>query len=515
MAAGTAAKRYLQLENLREPFLSRARECSKLTIPSVIPPSNHNGSAALPTPFQSIGARGVNNLANKLLLALLPPNSPIFRMVIDDYVMEEIMQNGGDKTEVEKSLSQYERAVMKEIESSGDRNVIFEGFKHLIIGGNILLCAFKEGIRVFHLDRYVVKRDPMGNVLEIVTREDVAREVFNMYERFAPALQQKLADASMGDAETVEVYTHIRRTATRWEVYQETHGLVIPKTTGSYPLDASPYMPLRWTRIDGEDYGRGLAEEYLGDLKSLEALTQAIVEGSAAAAKVLFLVNPNGTTKQRVVAQAPNGAVRSGNANDVSVLQLDKYGDFRVAKEIASEIEQRLSFAFLLNSTVQRQAERVTAEEIRYVAGELEDGLGGLYSLMAVEFQLPYVRRVIANTKKLPKLPKDVVKPTIITGVEALGRGQDLRKLDLFIGDLFAKFGANAAQFVNINEYYTRRATALGIDADGLIKTQDEMAQDQQQQQMAQAMQTLGPEALKQVGGLAQNQMKGQPSEQS
>ncbi|UZT50437.1 head-to-tail connector protein [Enterobacter phage 04_vB_Eclo_IJM] len=36
---------------------------------------------------------------------------------------------------------------------------------------------------------------------------------------------------------------------------------------------------------------------------------------------------------------------------------------------MADAIEQRLGWAFLLNSAVQRNAERVTAEEIRYVAG--------------------------------------------------------------------------------------------------------------------------------------------------
>ena len=43
--------------------------------------------------------------------------------------------------------------------------------------------------------------------------------------------------------------------------------------------------------VDGEDYGRGRVEEFLGDLQSLESLTQAITEGSAAAAKVVFLVS--------------------------------------------------------------------------------------------------------------------------------------------------------------------------------------------------------------------------------
>ena len=46
-----------------------------------------------------------------------------------------------------------------------------------------------------------------------------------------------------------------------------------------------------------EDYGRGRVEEFLGDLRSLESLSQALIEGSVVAAKVVFLVNPAATTK--------------------------------------------------------------------------------------------------------------------------------------------------------------------------------------------------------------------------
>jgi hypothetical protein len=37
------------------------------------------------------------------------------------------------------------------------------------------------------------------------------------------------------------------------------------------------------------------------------------------------------------------------------------------------------------------------------------------------------------QAKRLPSLPKGVVKPTIVTGMEALGRGNDLNKIRQFI----------------------------------------------------------------------------------
>ena len=86
----TLANRYQNLESSRSSFLSRGREAAKLTIPTLLPPDGHSGSTEYYTPYQGVGARGTNNLASKLLLALLPPNSPFFRLMIDDFDLAKI-----------------------------------------------------------------------------------------------------------------------------------------------------------------------------------------------------------------------------------------------------------------------------------------------------------------------------------------------------------------------------------------------------------------------------------------
>ena len=284
---------------------------------------------------------------------------------------------------------------------------------------------------------------------------------------------------------------------------------------GTYPIDKSPYIALRMSRVDGEDYGRGYVEQYLGDLKSLEGLTKAIVEGSAAASKVLFLCSPNGTTRASTLATAPNGAIREGSAQDVSVLQVNKFADFRIAYDSIARIEQRLQLAFMLNASVQRDAERVTAEEIRFMAEELESSLGGIYSILSQEFQLPFVTRklqIMEKAKRLPTLPKGIVKPSISTGLEAIGRGNDRNRLVNFLRTLAETLGPEIIQkFVNVDDAIARLATSDGIDTKGLIKSKEdleaEMQQQMQEMQMQQASQVAGdmatraaPEMAKQGG---------------
>lgn len=485
----TAAGRYQQLQTARTAVLNRAREAAKLTIPALMPPNGHSETSSLPTPFQGIGARGVNNLASKLLLALLPPNSPFFRQVIDDFALEKLTQQKGLRAEVEKALNKIERAVMSEIEATAIRVSAFEALKQLLVAGNVLLYLPPEGgMRVFRLDRYVVKRDPMGNVMEIVTKEDISPDMVPQ------SIRTKDTNAN---EKTVQLYTRVVRRGNHWSVHQEIKNQIVPGSKGSYPIDKCPWLPLRFTKIDGEDYGRGYVEEYYGDLVSLEALQQAIVEGSAAAAKVLFLVNPNGTTRMVDIAKSKSGDVKAGNAQDVSVLQLEKFADFQIAFKTIETIQQRLSFAFLLNTAIQRAGERVTAEEIRYMAGELEDALGGVYSILSQEFQLPLVKVItfrMERQKKIPTLPKGMVKPTITTGLEALGRGHDMNKLTTF-----AKLASDIATLppeLNKGDLLMRIGTSLGIDMDGLVKSPEELAAEQQRNMMMQLVDQLGPKGM-------------------
>lgn len=494
------AKTYENMAADRESFLTRARNCAELTIPTLMPPEGHTLSTQFTTPFQSVGARGVNNLASKLLMTLLPPNTPFFRLTIDDFDLTEL---GGDaRGKAEEALARIERSATQEVESKAIRVPTFEALKQLITCGNVLLhMPPKSGMKVFRLDRYVVQRDTMGNLIKIIVKESIAYD----------ALPKDVLNALMENPEyqvdtnkkECDIYTCVKRVGKKFEVHQEVHNIMIPSTRGSYTEDKLPWMALRFIAVDGNDYGRSFVEEIVGDLKSLEALTGAIVEGSAASAKLLFMVRPNGTTKARSIADAPNGAIISGAAEDVTTLQAQKFNDFRVAQETMNTITERLSYSFLLNSSVQRNAERVTAEEVRFMAQELETALGGIYSVLSQEFQVPLVNLLLAKMQKegkMPKFPKDTLKPQIVTGLEALGRGQDLNKLQQFLS-MLQPLGADViSSELNIGDYLDRLGASLGIDTQGLVKSDEQKQQEAQQQQEMMQQQQMMQMAEKGVG---------------
>jgi len=502
-----ARERYNKLTNSRRQFLDTAVQCSQLTLPYLIDDdlSSKQTHKNLKTPWQSIGSKAVVTLAAKLMLALLPPQTTFFKLQVrDDKLGEEIPPE--IRSELDLSFSKMERLVMEYIAASSDRVVIHQALKHLIVGGNSLIFMGKDGLKNFPLNRYVVNRDGNGNILEIVTKELISRSVLGL-ELPDKEPNSVVDETNSSDRDDVEVYTYVRldEKSGRWIWHQEAFDKILPNSRSTSPKKASPWLPLRFNTVDGEDYGRGRVEEFIGDLKSLEALSQALVEGAAAASKVIFLVSPSSTTKPKTIADAGNGAIVQGRPEDVAVIQVGKTADFSTAAQMIQGLERRIAEAFMQLNV--RQSERTTAEEVRLTQLELEQQLGGLFSLLTVEFLVPYLNRtllVLQRSKELPNIPKDLVRPQIVAGVNALGRGQDRESLTAFITTIAQTLGPEALmQFIDPSEAIKRLAAAQGIDILNLVKTEQQMQEEMQQQQQAAQQQAL----VEQAGQLAGSPM--------
>ena len=530
---GPVKQRYLRLSRTREPYLAKARKCAELTIPSLLPPEGGQAPAEFKTPYQSVGARGVNNLAAKLSMVLFPPNGSFFRLTVDQISLKKLLEGAAAETasqaglvpeqaaamlmeqeqkvnqELERSLAAVEQAAIREFELSGNRPTDSEAIKHLIVAGNVLrYCPpdLRTQPRIYTLANYVVKRDPDGTPLEMITREGVSplSVAEDVREACGIVLDNDAADKSY------DLYTHIRRDEDErgefWRVSQELNGVVVPESEGEYEIDECPWIPLRWTKVDGEDYGRGHVEEYLGDLISLEGMTKALLDSAVASARTLVMVDPNAASGTRIkdVARAKNGSCIPGRADDVTFLRSDKYHDLRTPAEQVQKLTQDLGHAFLLFSSVQRDAERVTTQEIRLVAQELETALGGVYTTLGREYQKPVLLNLLASMQRrkiLPELPAEV-EPVILTGMEALGRNSEFQRLVEWLSVLRTLPQAEEVSMrIDYRGLMNRLSASVGVNTDGLLVPEEQVQaakrQMQQLQQQQAMMQSLGPQAIR------------------
>jgi hypothetical protein len=496
------ASRYQIMHANKYEVLERGYQCSELTIPHLLKRSEVGENDALPTPYQSIGARAVNNLSNKLLLTLFPTSSPFFKLAIAEPVIQEMQQEGADdaRNQIEERLISQEEVVQRDMEVNGFRPKFHEGIRHLVVVGNYLLHIPKEGEPVgYSLAHYVVKRSNSGKVLEIILKESLSLEELpaKWKEQIIEACSHKGSTDDI-NKRVLDIYTRVHFDGKMYKEAKYYESVMLEGSEASYPEDANAWIPLRWTGASSEDYGRGYCEEYLGDLKSLEGLEKAILQASALASKTFGILKRSSTIRPEDIARVENGGVVSGDPDDLTYPEIGKYNDLRVAKEQIERYIQNLSSAFLITQT--RNAERVTAEEIRLQASELETALGGAYSLLAKTFQEPVLAREIQRLKKskaLPQIPDKAIDPKIIVGLEGLGRGTDLDKLMRASGAISQI--APSAQFIprlDMDKLTAFVFNSVGLEPNGVLKSDQEMqqaqAEAQQQAVMQQGMQTMG-----------------------
>lgn len=495
-AVGKAAARYTVMSAPRQTVLERARKASALTIPGLIPLDGQNEHSTFEQPYQSLGARCVSHLSSALLLALFPPNLPFFRLNIDELTAKGL---GDDLGETQGKLSVLARVVFSLMEGAQLRPAMIEVLRHLIVAGNVLLFVPEKGpARLFRLDQYVLRRDQTGQLVEAVA-----------HERIYPAALDEAFRNSVGldptSEEMVDLYTYIERVGDEIIWRQEVKDAVVPESEGRAPLTASPWIALRWLSVPGSDYGRSHVTEYIGDFLSLEDLYKAMVQFAAEAARIIRMVDPNSGIDIEELAEAETGDFILGNADRIQTLQLDKSQDWAVMSTLAERLEQRLSAAFLLRTGVTRDAERVTAEEVRLVAQELENVLGGTYTVLSAELQLPLTRRFLyvgVRLNRVPELPSTIT-PSVVTGFDALGRAHGANRIRAWIADLQAA-GFDPSALLKGPEVARRLGDSHGVDGlDDLLKTEDDMAAEAQQAQSDAAMQAAVPQLAKTAGEAA------------
>ena len=516
----TLHSEYINMAKDRETYLSKAKEAARYTIPSLIRDDNNGKQAqTYEQPNQSVGADGVNNLSAKVTLAMLPPNQPFFKFHIDAADLKRIATEAGQnpdafEADVTRGLSMTEQLLVDYNEQNGDRICLGEALKHLYIAGNVMLVHVpKIGLKFYPLNRYVVHRDYCGNVLKAITTEtigfyalpkDIQEPVLEQLK-----IKEKTDDIPKLEEKELTLYTCYRKRDNFWITYQEVEGIEIPRTEGKYPIEACPFIALRYTRIDGESYGRGLIEEYIGDISYLDVLSKAIKEASLAASKCIALVNPTGQTNIKQLTKTKNGGFCAGKIDDVGMLQANKYYDLKTAREEKESLERRLNRIFIMKAAIQRDAERVTAEEIREMARDLEEALGNHYSIMSKEFQKAYIKIGFYHLRKekknqLPDLVRDKnVKLTVTTGLEALGRGSDLSKLTMF-GQTMAQFAQMAqATGMKMDVIAQKVAASLNLDITGLMPTQEEIAAQNEQAQTNEMMNKIAPNLVNKASDIA------------
>lgn len=377
--------------------------------------------------------------------------------------------------------------------------------KSLIVTGNALMFHPDDGrVQSYNLRDYCVVRDLSGTVVEIMTRD---KKAFNTFSKSVQETLKASKHKSKYDKDGCDVTIYTRIVLNDDKKYEMTQSAddVPLESKATWIAEELPYIVLTWNLVRGEDYGRGLVEDYAGAFHALTVLNNSLIDMVGIAADIKFLVKPTSVLDVKSLNDSAAGTYHTGDEGDITVPELNKISDMQFVEGAVNRFQQQIGQAFLLNSSVTRQAERVTAEEIRYVAQELELSHGGIYSRFAEEWQLRVAILMLRKADVKIGGENKQIYPQIITGLDSLSRAGDLDNLRMFVMDLQllnevpediravidpAKF----AQFIGVRR---------GVEYEKFVKTASQMQAEQQQIQAAQQQQMqqqVGAEVAMEAG---------------
>lgn len=486
-----ALSRFMELDGARSELKTRWEQYAAYTLPYLCPDDNFNGAVyRLSEVYDSVAAQGVTHLANKLMLAAFGSAVPFARLRMPKPMMIKLMtQMQITEDDVEEILSNGETQMLEVMAESGIRPELFELMKHLIVLGNVALHMDGDTFRAITAKDYVVKRSISGEVIELLVRHRVSKA--ELTDEVLGELPVTMRD----NKEYSQVFWFVMDKGTfTGRAFIDDHELEAGKYVQNYDKDKLPYKVLTWVLPVKSDYGVGLIEENRGDIFMIDILSEALSDGAALASVYRWLVNPAGGTDIHEFEKSSNGSAFPGDEKDITLVQASNATQLQVVMNVMDKYERRLGAVFLKTSSVVRDSERTTAEEVRTLATELDTSFGGAYTRLSQTLQKPVADWLFAKTPQ----GKDntAITPVIVTGMDALSRTAEAEKLLRFLGSLsqLTQLPPETQDYLKIGPIIKQIAASEGIASYRYVNTAEQAAQTRQAR-TAQAAQAAGQEA--------------------
>lgn len=426
-------------------IVKKAEELAGWVLPSLMtnPNKPDHQAATLQYDYQSVGALLVNNLTAKLAGALFPAGRPFHKLKIDSGLRRAAIESGVDEASLAAGAAEMERLSTEQLFKNAALSRLHRALKLAIVTGDCLMYRdpVKHRFLVWNLHSYAVRRNAFGQVDEIILKQSVRLSALPLTVQEAYLAARKTAKAEdVVDLFTEVVFDRIHGDPTA-NVQQSIEGVMVSDLI-QYPEHLCPYIVLSWNVPDGEHYGRGYVEEYCGDFAKLSQLSEYLALYEMESLHMLNLVDESAGGVIDDYQDADAGAYVPGRTGSIVGYERGDYNKIAQVQANLDKIEQRLARAFMYNAN-QRDAERVTAEEVRQVAAEAENLLGGTYSVLAETLQAPLaylcmfeVALESESTDVIYEIMARQYQPEILTGIPALTQASETQNLMRATGEL-------------------------------------------------------------------------------
>jgi hypothetical protein len=489
----TIAGEFQRLDGLRQNRIDASEKFAYFTIPSVFPKDDEGDDSAAVGMLDSIGASVANHFANKLVTTLFSPNRPFFRLAPDprsNAVKELREATAGDdptaqqqaKAAMAKLRTKFvtvEKDSVHYLERIGYRTSATNAAKLLIITGDVVIRSFQNEKAVAYTMRdYVCVKDLAGTDIVLIVRDGLVFGALNA-EQKALVVQADTKSTMYVASTPITIYTRLElQTDKRYKITKAIDGADLPDENVLVTQKKSEFTHLSWNLTKGQNYGRGLVEDFSGSFHMIDELTNHQARIAAKMADLKIFVDPQSGVDVEHLNASASGTYVAGKPGDVQVMASGLDAGMQYLESILATHKRQISAAFLYQSGQTRDAERVTAEEIRESAAELEIAHGGVYSRFASDWQGKVAYEAVAGTGEDMG---DTIEPQIMTGMDSLSRTGEMQSVRVWMNDLglLNNVPEDVRGWIKPGEFASYAARQRGVDHDIFVKSATDMKAEQ------------------------------------
>lgn len=196
---------------------------------------------------------------------------------------------------------------------------------------------------------------------------------------------------------------------------------------------SNPWVIARWTKLAGENEGRGPLLNALPDIRTLNKVVELTLKNASLAISGAYTVANDGVTNPDNIKIAPGAIIpvaRNGGPNGPSIAPLQTNRDFDIGQLVADDLRMNIK-TMLYDSGVPEQQGKTpkSAFEVAQRVENLQQEIGGSFGRLFKELIVPLVQRVIdiLYANNMIKIPAKVDTLGIRLQVNSpLARGQNL-----------------------------------------------------------------------------------------
>ncbi len=354
--------------------------------------------------ISSIGANSANNFVNKMQQIITPVNTDFLGLEFADYI--------DNKEEKDKELEKLAK-LLNAFKNASNFDAIMPQFYYDLIAGTACLVVQGNGFREPLIFNAIPFKDycihegfngnPDGIYREITIQE---KEIEFIWSDAKYEIKNKKEDKSVNLLEVVK-YNYKNNNFDYLIIDNNTkkdRSIIVRRT-----YKTNPFIVLRWNKVNGEIYGRGVGTVAIPEVKTLNKIIDYALRALAFAIPT-YMYKDDGMIDPDTLVLEP-GAMIPVPDNDtrnpyITPVNTSSNLNFDITQYNISSMEMRIK-RIMLDNTIPDDSNVRSATEVNQRVAELNVNLTSMFGRLLTEFLKPLTKRIIEVLQTFGYIPPD------------------------------------------------------------------------------------------------------------